>query len=63
MINAFPLGKSSKKVMWASIGQIKFSSDDKNKMFYKYDYTEEYRECVFREERRLQERKILHEWK
>ena len=34
--------------MWAPIVQLKFSRDDK--MFYKYDYREEYRECVFREE-------------
>ncbi len=39
-----------KKVMWSWIVQLKFSYDDKNKMFYKYDYHEEYRECVFREE-------------
>ena len=40
-------GKKPKNVMWASIVQLKFSCDDKSKMFYKYDYREEYRECVF----------------
>ena len=55
----FPINedKKCKKVMWASIVQLMFSSHDKNKIFYKYDYTEEYRECVFREEPKMTRKK------
>ena len=42
---------SSNKVMWKSIVQIKFTEDEPQMMFYKYDYqVEEYRESQFMNE-------------
>ena len=36
------------KIMWKSIVKIKFTADDPLKVFYKYNYEEEYRESNFR---------------
>ena len=42
--------KKWKKVMWASIVQVLFSSKNKDKIFYKYDYHQDYNEAIFRDD-------------
>ena len=40
-----------KKVMWSSIKQVMFRITEPTKLFFKYDYKEEYQSCVFRIEK------------